>query len=160
MEREDVTDHFQSNSPDIDEWLARFAWVNQRAGMTRVYVSERDGQVAAFYALSTGGVEPARAPARVVKGVARHEVPVILLTRLAVDVRGQGHGLGGAMLRDALLRVANLSEQVGVRALLIHCADDRARSFYLACAEFEPSPTDSLHLFLLAKDLRKALAGR
>ncbi len=144
----------------MDDWLARFAWVNQRAGMTRVYVSERDGQVAAFYALSTGGVEPGRAPARVVKGVARHEVPVILLTRLAVDIRWQGHGLGRAMLRDALLRVANLSEEVGVRALLIHCADDSARGFYLACAEFEPSPTDPLHLFLLAKDLRRALAGQ
>jgi hypothetical protein len=35
------------------------------------------------------------------------------------------------MLRDALLRVANLSKEVGVRALLIHCAHDAARGFRL-----------------------------
>jgi GNAT superfamily N-acetyltransferase len=140
--------------------LARFGWVNQRAGMTRVYVSERDGLVAAFYGLSTGGVEPLAVPARVLHGVARHEIPVILLTRLAVDTLWQGQGLGRAMLRDALLRVAAISEEVRVRALLIHAADDAAREFCLRCAEFEASPTDPLHLFLLIKDLRRTLAGQ
>ena len=79
---------------------------------------------------------------------------------LAVDTQWQGQGLGRAMLRDALLRVAAISEEVGVRALLIHAADDTAREFYLRCAEFEPSPIDPLHLFLLIKDLKRALAGQ
>lgn len=160
LERGDATDQFDSASPSLDDWLTRFAWVNQRAGMTRAYVIERDGRIAGFYALSTGGVEPLNAPARALHGVARHEIPVILLTRLAVDTRWQGQGLGRALLRDAMLRVAGISEEVGVRALLIHAADDTARGFYLRCAEFEPSPTDPQHLFLLIKDLRRALSDR
>ena len=55
-------------------------------------------------------------------------------------------------------RAANAAEEIGVRALLIHAKDDDVRDFYLAQAEFEPSPVDPLQLFLLMKDLRKALA--
>jgi hypothetical protein len=46
---------------------------------------------------------------------------------------------------------------IGVRALLIHCENDAARDFYLRLAKLDASPTDPLHLFLLMKDLRKAL---
>ena len=39
------------------------------------------------------------------KGLADRPVPVILLARLAVDVREKGKGLGTGLLKDALLRV-------------------------------------------------------
>jgi hypothetical protein len=48
------------------------------------------------------------------------------------------------------------SEEVGVRALLIHAEDADAREFY-RLARFEPSPVDDLQLLLLLKDLRKAI---
>jgi hypothetical protein len=67
-------------------------------------------------------------------------------------------GLGKALLKDALIRAASASETIGVRALLVHAENDDARRFYLRCADFEPSPTDPLHLLLLMKDLRKAIA--
>ena len=53
---------------------------------------------------------------------------------------------------------AGAADQIGVRALLIHCEDDAARRFYLRQAAFEESPTDPMHLMLLMKDLRHALA--
>ncbi len=121
------------------------------------FISENDGRIGGFYAISTGGVEPSEAPARTRSGVAAHPVPVILLTRMGVDMSMHGAGLGTAMLVDACLRVARISEEVGIRALLIHAKDERARQFYLSFAEFEESPTDPLHLFLLLKDLRRAV---
>ena len=60
---------------------------------------------------------------------------------------------------DALRRVAAAAEVIGIRALLIHCESDTARDFYLRLAKFEASPTDPMHLFLLIKDLRRALTG-
>lgn len=71
----------------------------------------------------------------------------------------QGLGLGRALVADALRRVAAASEVIGVRALLIHCENDAARDFCLRLAKFDASPTDPLHLFLLMKDLRKALGS-
>lgn len=157
---QDDVDAFDCGQPDLDDWLKRFALVNQRAGMSTVFVTSAESRVAGYYALATGGVERAKAPDRVVRGVPAHPVPVVLLTRLAVDLTAQGKGLGRAMLRDALVRVANAADEIGVRAVLVHAKDERAKEFYMRNAEFEPSPTDPLHLFLLMKDLRKNLGIR
>ena len=160
LEPQDDVDEFNCGQPDLDDWLKRFALINQRADMTTVFVTLSEGKVVGYYALATGGVERANAPGRITRGVPAHPIPVILLARLAVDLSAQKSGLGRALVRDALIRVAAAAEEVGIRALLIHAKDESAREFYMKCAEFEPSPTDPLHLFLLMKDLRKSLPSQ
>ena len=91
------------------------------------------------------------------KGLARHPVPVMILARLAVDTSIQGKGLGAALLKDALLRTVQAADIAGIRCLLVHAKDEAARKWYESW-EFEPSPTDPYHLFLLLKDL-KAITG-
>ena len=108
--------------------------------------------------MAVGSVEPASAAPRVTKGIPRNPVPVIILARLAVDLQHQGSGLGKALLKDALLRTAQAADIAGIRALLVHAKDETARQWYLNW-EFEPSPSDPLHLFLLLKDI-KAMAGK
>lgn len=127
--------------------------------MATVFVCCDQDRVVGYYALATGGVDHVAAPGRVRQGLPRHAIPVILLARLAVDLTTQGDGLGRALVIHALAKVAALAEEVGIRALLVHAKDDGARAFYLSIAEFESSPTDELHLFLLIKDLRAALRG-
>ena len=150
---------FDCGQADLNEWLTRYAYTSQRSGMATVFVTNPadESAVAGYYALATGGVEHAEAPLRIARGIPRHPVPVIILTRLAVDISAQGQGVGRTLLRDALIRVANSAEEIGVRALLIHAKDGSARDFYVRQAEFEPSPTDPLHLFLLMKDLRRCI---
>jgi GNAT superfamily N-acetyltransferase len=80
-----------------------------------------------------------------------------LLARLGVDLGEQRRGLGTALMKEVLLRTSEAADTVGARALLIHAESDAARSFYQHLAEFEPSPTDPLHLFLLMKDLRATI---
>lgn len=153
-------DEFDCGEPALDRWLQRFALLNQRndASKTRV-VCDADDRVLGYYALAAGSVERSDAAARVAQGLARHPVPVIVLTRLEVDRSEQGGGVGRALLRDALLTVAEVSDTVGVRALLIHAKTDAAREWYLRHAEFESLPGTPGTLFLLIKDLRKA-AGK
>lgn len=155
----DEVDGFDCGQTELNNWLTDFALLSQRSGMSTVFVSAPDGRVAGYYAIAAAGVSPASAPERVTKGVPRHPVPMILLARLAVDVRAQGSGLGRALVADAMRRVAAVADQVGVRALLVHAKDQAAREFYLSLASFEQSPTDELHLFLLLKDLRRAIAA-
>ena len=83
-------------------------------------------------------------------------MPAILLSRLAIDRKEQGQGLGAALLRDAITRAVAAAEIIGVRALLVHALHEQARAFY-AHFDFEPSPTDPLHLLLLIKDARALL---
>lgn len=152
-------DGFHCGSQALDEWLDKHALTNQRAGTSTTFVTSETGsqQIAGYYALATGGVVPSDAPARVTKGVPRHPIPVIILARLAVHEDHQGRRIGRGLLRDAMLRVAAAAQEVGVRALLIHAKDDDAREFYLAQADFEPSLVGPLQLFLLLKDLRRAI---
>jgi GNAT superfamily N-acetyltransferase len=128
---------------------------------SKVRVVTRAGseRVVGYYALAAGSVELAGASARVAKAMPRYPVPVVILTRLGVDRSEQGRGLGRALLKDALVRVASASEVIGARALLVHCEDEPAKAFYQHFGEFEASPTDPLHLFLLVSDLRRTLGA-
>ena len=128
----------------------------QRANSSQSYIVLAGTEIAGFYSLAVGAAAPADATSRVLKGLSRQPVPVMLLARLAVALPHQGHGLGTALMRDALLRTAAAADIAGIRALLVHAKDDEARRFYLRY-EFEPSPTDPLPLFLLLKDLKALL---
>ena len=59
-----------------------------------------------------------------------HQVPILLIGRLAVDVSVQGQGLGAALLADALQRCCAASQIVGARAIVAHALDDEAMRFY------------------------------
>ena len=155
-----VTADFDCGSVAQTTWLRKYALQADRSDSTKVQVVTRAGEtrVVGYYALSAGSVESADAPERVLKGLPRHPVPVIILTRLGVNRDEQGRGLGRALVKDALLRAAEASQTIGARALLIHCENETARDFYLRLIpDFEASPTDPLHLFLLMSDLRKTL---
>jgi GNAT superfamily N-acetyltransferase len=140
----------------LNDWLQRFALANQKNESARTYVVHRHRAVVGYYSISTGSVKVEEAPTRVAKGLARHPIPVILLARLAVDQGEQGTGLGKALLKDALTRIAQAADIVGARAVLVHAIDEQARRFY-EHFDFEPSPVDEMQLLLLMKDLRKVL---
>ena len=122
----------------------------------RCFVTCRDGRVVGYYALASASIQHREVAGKVRRNMP-DPVPVILLSRLAVDRRAQGSGLGRNLLRDAILRSVEASEIIGVRALLVHALKDTARTFYERF-DFEPSPTDPLHLLLLMKDARTLLA--
>jgi GNAT superfamily N-acetyltransferase len=152
----DGTDGFHCGQAPLDQYLQRFSLSNQKANSAQTYVCCTGSQVAGFYSLAVGSVEPENAAPRILKGMARHAVPVMILARLAVDVSHQRQGLGQALLKDALLRTSQAADIAGIRALLVHAKDESARQWYMNW-EFEPSATDPFHLFLLLKDLKAAL---
>lgn len=147
---------FDCGKDALNEWLLRHALQAQSAGSARTFVVLDNKQVAGYFSLAVGQVDAFEAPERIRKGLGRYPVPVVLLARLAVDLRYQGHGLGRGMLQDAIRRASLISEQAGVRALLTHPIDEEARRFYLGFG-FISSPIAETHLLLLLKDARKHL---
>ena len=103
-----------------------------------------------------GSISQVEAIERVRKGTDRHPIPVILLTRLAVDQKFQGQGIGRALLRDAVIRGINISQEVAFRAIITHPIDNEAADFYMKFG-FEQSPISSGQLMILVKDVHKAL---
>lgn len=148
---------FSCGEEALDNWLDRHSRHAEAAGSARVFVTTDGDSVVGYYALTVGQVEPSVATARLLKGQpANRSVPVAILARLAVDRRHQGVGVGRSLLQDSLLRAATAAESVGIRALVVH-AYEEARDFY-ARFGFEPSPTDSLHMVLLMKDIARFFA--
>ena len=74
-------------------------------------------------------------------------VPVMVLARLAIDHRAQGIKLGAAMLQDAVNRAVTVSQNAGVRALLVHALNERAKQFYEHYG-FQESPQHPMTLML------------
>lgn len=151
-------DDFDSGTEELDLWLRQYGWTNHVSGNARVFVAARGDVVVGYYALATAGVEKAEAPDTIKKGGVPSQIGCLLLARLAVTRKEHGRGLGRGLLVDAIRRSVRISEDAGVRALLVHAKDDNARQFYLHQAEFQESPTDPLHLFLHIKHARSLIS--
>ena len=140
----------------LNTWLKKLAWSNQASDSAKTYVIHRNNVVVGYYAIAAGSVRRGEASTRAAKGGQPDPIPVGLLARLAVDKREQGKGLGPALLKDALLRIEQAADIIGIRAVLVHAIDHDARSFYKKF-DFEESPVNDFHLMLLMKDLRASL---
>lgn len=140
-------DAFDCGESSLDDWLRRRALANQASGASRSFVVADEGEaVMGYYALAAGAVALELATSRVRRNMP-DPVPVLVLGRLAVDRRAQGLQLGAALLQDAVQRAANVAVNAGVRALLVHALNERARAFYLHYG-FQPSPIHPMTLMM------------
>jgi len=142
----------------LNRFLERYAFQGQQSQSARTYVClTTEGKIAGYYTLAFGSVEYEKAPERTKKGLARREVPVMVLARLAVAGEFQGQGVGKRLLRDALLRNLQAADIAGLRAVVVHAKDEKAKEYYQKFG-FEPFPSEPLKLSLLLKDLRALVA--
>jgi predicted N-acetyltransferase YhbS len=120
---------FSCGQQALDTWLRTRALRNQDSGDSRTFVLTEADRVIGFYALTTASVARVSLPGSLRRN-APDPVPLMLLGQLAVDASHTGRGLGRLLLRDAMLRVANLAQHVGFRGLATHPLDSDAERFY------------------------------
>lgn len=138
---------FECGEPALDEWLKRRAMNNQATGASRTFVVvDEENRVVGFYAMAAGAVAHQMATSSVRRNMS-DPVPVMVLGRLAVDRRAQGIKLGAAMLQEAVNRAITVSQNTGVRALLVHALHERAKQFYEYYG-FQESPQHPMTLML------------
>ena len=138
---------FESGEPALEEWLKRGAMNNQLTGDSRTFVVvDEENRVLGLYAMAAGAVAHHVATSSVRRNMP-DPVPVMVLGRLAVDRRAQGIKLGAAMLHDAVMRAITVSQNTGVRALLVHAIHERAKQFYVHYG-FQESPQHPMTLML------------
>jgi GNAT superfamily N-acetyltransferase len=154
-----LADSFDCGESALNEWLQKYAWQNHTSGAARVYlaIDPEPRGIAGYFCLSAASVEYAGAPTRIGKGLARHPIPVVLIGRLAVDLRYQGQGLARFLVRDAFQRTVNVADTIGVRAVVVRAKDDSLSAFYEKLG-FESSVTDPRLSFITIKDVKKSLA--
>jgi GNAT superfamily N-acetyltransferase len=124
---------FDCGDDQLNEYLRRYARQNHESGGAKCFVASRIDapvRIIGFYTLSPASIEYARVPAMAKKGLARYDVPMFRLGRLAVDQSFQGHGLGGKLLIRAAMRCSRAAQDVGGVAILIDAKNARAAEWY------------------------------
>lgn len=137
---------FDCGEPALDDWLRHRARRNE-SRFSRTYVVCDDNVVIAYVCIAAGAVTRAAAPGKLRRN-APDSIPVSVIGRLAVHRDYAGRGLGADLLADALRRIAAAAHSIGIAAVLVQAKDEKAKRFYLACAEFLEFPADSRTLFL------------
>lgn len=141
---------FNSGSEVLDSWLKQKALSNDRQGASRTYVICVENRVIGFYCLANGAIARNTAPSKVKRNMP-DPIPMMLLGRLAVDQEWQGQGIGKALLKDAILRTMTAADIAGIRGLMVHALNLKAKIFYEQFG-FMSSPHDPLLLVLKIDD--------
>jgi predicted N-acetyltransferase YhbS len=122
------------------------AAVNARASSIDTVVFESDTCVVGYHALASGSLDVESAPTRLRRNMP-NPLPVVVLGRLAVDETWSVRGVGGGLLKDAVLRSLQAADLIGACALLCHAIDADAKAFH-ARHGFVESPTQELTMML------------
>lgn len=145
--------NFDCGRPELDAWLKHHALDGRSA---RAYVVAVDNRVVAYYCLSAGSVIRGDLPKKAQRNTPE-QIPIILIGRLAVDRKFQSRGFGKGLLKDAVLRVLQASETIGIRAIVVHAIDDEAAEFYRKFG-FVASTLTARTLVLTIETAKQALA--
>ena len=146
-------DDFCSGVKSLDNWLKFKARKNEKARASRTCVLCTDNHdVIGYYALAAGSIASEMVPGKIRRNMP-DPIPVMVLGRLAVDHRHQSNGFGDGLLKDAILRVLQASEIVGIKAIIVHALSERAKQYYIE-RSFIESPGNPMTLILPLRALQ------
>ena len=143
---------FDCGRQELNDWLRQVARQHQDKRLSKTFVAileEAPERICGYYALTLAELENRHLPAAWRKKLPRR-IPGVRLGRLAVDRQYQGKGLGELLLVDAVTRAQRICTEAGGIGLFVDVIDEKAASYYRRFG-FEPSPDNSLLLFLSAK---------
>lgn len=146
---------FDCGVQPLNNWFANMAGQQQSKELAKVFVAvdtAAPNNPLGYYALVATQVDGSEIPGKKLPDV----VPAILLGRFAVEQHLQGKGLGKYLLMNALERVAMISQNVGVMAVVVHAKDQKAISFYSRYG-FASCPSDPFQMFLPVETIKKLL---
>lgn len=152
-----VVEGFSCGQESLDRWLIERASRSEGRTARTYVVRDEVRRVAGYCCLSAGSLSHAEAPGRMRRN-APDPIPVIVLGRLAVDERYQGHGVGSGLVRDAMERTVAAAGIIGVRGLLVNALSDEVEGFYLELG-FLKTPVENT-VVMPVETIAKALLGQ
>jgi GNAT superfamily N-acetyltransferase len=124
---------FDCGDRSLNTYLQQYARQNVKHRINKVFVATditAPQTILGYYTLSAGSVRADDLPPEHKRSLPNYPVPVALLGRLAVDQQHQGQRLGTILLADAVQRVEQASEVIGVYAIVVDALNPAAAEFY------------------------------
>ncbi|HKJ95395.1 MAG TPA: GNAT family N-acetyltransferase [Gammaproteobacteria bacterium] len=140
---------FDCGESTLNTYLQRQAGQDSRRDLavTTVAMNTDELRIAGYYTASMLGIGVGTIPSDL-SGSLPHErpIPAMLIGRLAVDHRYQGHGVGGRLLAQALHAAYRASQEAGIAFVVVDALNDRATAFYEAFGFIPATPSKRLFL--------------
>ena len=140
---------FDCGVKELNVFLQNLAHQNLKKGLSRTFVLTGKSfpeEVLGYYTLSIYEVSAEKLPRKFAKKYKGH-LPAAKIARLAVAKELQKQGIGKHMMINAMKRVINVSENVGIIGLFVDAKNQGAKEYYLNFG-FIPLSDHSLKLFL------------
>jgi len=152
---------FSCGEPSLDNWFKQRASQDARLNLARVFVAVDDDRgLVGFYSLSAFTLQLSDLPEDLAQTLPRYDaIPAALIGRLARDTRASGQGVGQVLIADAISRVLDTRERLGIFAIVVDAISEKARYFYKSFG-FVGLPTRPERLFLLTSVAEKARKGQ
>lgn len=120
---------FDCGNEALNSFFQKYALQNDRKNIGKTFVCIDDGNIVGYYTLSNAQIAFDELSKPLSKGLPKYPIPCIRIARLAVDLKYQSGGNGSFLLRDALLRIVNLSYQTGIYFVIVD-AKETSKDFY------------------------------
>ena len=129
LEQRDDVENFDCGDEPLNNYLKRYAWINQaRMSIGVTYVALDDSAprtVLGYFTLAMSSAGREAFPKHYARGLPGYAVPLILLARLGVDKRFTGRGLGHALMSEAFRITWRVADEVGCRCMITDAYRDR-----------------------------------
>ncbi|MGC1301987.1 MAG: GNAT family N-acetyltransferase [Caulobacteraceae bacterium] len=150
----------------VDNFLKKTANKLARADNLRLYaMTDASAALIGFYAVNAHTIDYVELPARYARTRPGHgSIPAAYISMIGVDARHQGHGYGGDLLVDALTRIAQAADAIGIAVVILDVLDDgdakqvvRRKALYESYG-FQPFASRPLRLFLPLATVRQLIS--
>ncbi len=150
--------NFDCGVEALNLYLKNFAGQDQRRSLSRVYVLSDHDTIIGYYSISAHSVSRDNLPDEARIGN-YHDIPFILLGRLAVDKHYQGQGFGDALIYHAFTTTLEAADIVGIVGMVVDAKDAKASRFYKGFG-FKPLKASKNRLVLALQIIRKLVSRK
>ncbi|MEX1002844.1 MAG: GNAT family N-acetyltransferase [Crocinitomicaceae bacterium] len=158
LDKTHIRKSFECEEPSLTDYIQKQVSQDIKKKLVVCFVAiDKDKNVIGYYTLTSESLGRELIPEKYIKKVPKnYNAPVILLGRLARDIKEKGTGLGEHLLLDALFRAFTLSEEsIGAMAVVVDPINEYAVKFYDRFG-FEQLP-DSEKMFLPMNTIKQII---
>ena len=127
-------DSFDCGIDELNNFLKLHANQNQQKNISKSYVAvpqdniNHPKTIAGYYTLSSGHITLSQLSETIQRSLPKHPVPIARIGRLAVHKTHHRQGVGGYLLHNALTNILNISQKIGIYAVVVDAKNNIAKT--------------------------------
>lgn len=146
---------FDCGEQSLNTYVQRYARQNAKKNLGETYVlTNKSKDILGFYTISTASLDYEAYPQSA--NLPKYAISSALIGRLAVNKNYQGNGYGKLLLVDALKKISEIADEIGIHCITVDAKDENAKNFYKRFG-FEELLDEKNHLYISLKKVQNSL---